>query len=102
MKRIFILALSGALLSSCVTSKIHKELQAKYKDLEGTNLELREENDGLKANLGTTQDELESTKQTMAKLQEEHDALKKSNDELQTRYRDLNKNYEYLLENNNV
>lgn len=102
MKRIFILALSGVLFSSCVTSKIHKELQAKYKDLEGTNLELREENDALKANLGTTQDELESTKQSMEKLQQEHDALQASHASLESRYRDLNKNYEFLLENNNA
>lgn len=102
MKRIFIIALSGLVMSSCVSSKIHKELQAKYKDLEDSNIGLREENDQLKASLGNTEDELKSTKESMAKFQEEHAELKQAHETLESRYRDLNKNYEFLLENNNA
>jgi len=102
MKRIFILAMSGMVLSSCVSSKIHKELQAKYKDLEGTNLTLREENDELKANLGNCEDELKSEKEALDKLNKEYAALQNEQESLQSRYRDLNKNYEFLLENNNA
>ena len=69
--------LTGLLFSSCVSSKVFKDLEGKYADLQQENEELSEE-------LRNTTDKAE---QDLAALQGEYDAMLAERDQLQ---RDLN------------
>ncbi len=102
MKRILLLALSALIFTACVSPKIHKELQAKYQDVEQQNSNLRAENDSLKACYNTCAEELKRAKAGLANTRDEYAAAQAKHEELQEKYRDLNKNYEFLLENNNA
>ncbi len=102
MKRIFLFLLAITTLTSCVSTKLHKELQAKYKAIEQDNTELRAANDSLKSELAATADELKRLKADMKKMQADSAASGIAYRSLQEKYRELNKNYEFLLENNNA
>lgn len=96
------MALSALLLSSCVSTKLHKELQARYKELQSENTNLRAENDSLQSELGRVSNELQSLQKQMAKMKMDTTALGNDYRKLREKYTDLNKNYEFLLENNNA
>lgn len=102
MRKIFLLGCAVFSLSSCVTAKLHKELQAKYKELDEKNVVLRKENDELKAELGRAKDQVAALTNSLDKLKEETSDQTTKYLEMQDRYKDLNKNYEYLLDNNNA
>lgn len=102
MKNILLALVAISALSSCVSSKLHKELQAKYKSIEQENTALRTENDSLKAELSSVSVELKRLKATMAQVESDTTARGASFREMKQKYRELNKNYEYLLENNNA
>ncbi len=91
-----------ATLSSCVSSKIHQELQAKYRELDEQNVALRKENDELKSDLGQAQDRLNRLEKDLARAAEDTTTMGRKYRSLQNKYRELNKNYEFLLENNNA
>lgn len=101
MKRIVLIVLSAAALSSCVSGKIHKELQAKYKSIDEENTKLKMDNEELSSKLNLDEKELEELRKDYAKMVQDDIALSKSHDKLQEEYAELNKGYEYLLENNN-
>lgn len=102
MKKFLVILMAAAALSSCVSAKIHKELQTKYNDLEQQNSELRQEKDELKAELGAAKDRVKALENSLARMEEDTMALYKRHAELESKYRELNRNYEFLLENNNA
>lgn len=102
MKKLVLLLLLGALMSSCVSSKIHKELQARFQDLEAENAAVRKENDELKGQLEITSNELAELKEKYAQLQADTMQLREKYNTLSDKYTALNKSYEFLLENNNA
>ena len=88
MKRTFIIAFfsSSLLLTSCVSSKV-------YKDLETRHAQLQEENQDLTNDLQELRDLSASEKKD---LQQEIDALKQERERLQQEYAVLQENYEKL------
>ncbi len=88
--------------SSCVSSKVYKDLQAKFADLEAENSELRKGRDQAKADGDIAQTKVEELESQIARLKEEQAERVQELNGIQKRYRDLNKSYEYLLENNNA
>lgn len=102
MSRIFVLAIAFLTLTSCVSSKIHKELQAKYKSLETENTELRKENDALSSKLQVAESELARLKKKLEEMRQDTVALASKYHKLQSDFEELNKSYEFLLENNNA
>ena len=66
------MALSALFLSSCVSTKLHKELQARYKELQSENTNLRAENDSLQSELGRVSSELQSLQKQMAQNENGH------------------------------
>ena len=87
--------------SSCVSSKIHKELQAKYQ-------QLQEENQSLDAQNAELQAERDECEDALSKTQSELKAVRTARQDcadklagLESRYQELNKSYEFLLESNN-
>lgn len=102
MKRVLIFVLISSLgLSSCVSSKIHKELQAKYKLIEDENVELRKDNDKLKADLNLANSHLADLTKDVEALVSDSTKTGKKYRELKKQFAELNKSYEFLLENNN-
>lgn len=101
MKNILLLVLSSLLLSSCVSSKVYKELNGRYEQSQLANDGLRQENEALKADLKLNENKRSSLEEALADARLRHDALQTEHQALQKRYEDLNQSYEYLLQNNN-
>lgn len=101
--KLYLLPLLGAFaLSSCVTSKVHKDLQAKYKAcqdevnaLRSQNREMEESNTELTSKFNQASNKVEKLSADTAKLGNELRMAQKN-------YDDLNKSYEFLLKNNNT
>ena len=88
MKKPFIFAVlsSTLLLTSCVSSKV-------YKDLEARHAQLQEENRGLSQDL----DQLQNTSsRELSKLEQRYQTVKEERDRLQQEYNTTSENYENL------
>ena len=90
------------LATSCVSSKIHQELQAKYKDLETQNDALLGENEKLETRIGEANTEIASLKNQLEETRKQADEATERYQGLLDKYQQLNKNYEFLLESNNA
>lgn len=101
MRKIVLLSCLALFLSSCVSSKIHKDLQAKYKDLQQTNTGLRSERDSLSARLDEALQRNKDLKLAMADLQSKNEKKEEELSKMMDKYRSLNRSYEGLLQNNN-
>lgn len=102
MKRLLIMGFTGLLLSSCVSLKVHKDLQEKY------NL-LAKEADQLRISSETRQAENAEMTQLLAKTRDAKtkligDTVRMHNNlrELQTRYDRLSRQYDFLVDNNSA
>lgn len=102
MKKILAICALAMLASSCVSSKIHKELQTRFEDLETENAAVRRQNDKLTGQLEVTTNELKSLKEKYAQLQADTMQLRDKYNSLNDKYVALNKSYEFLLESNNT
>lgn len=102
MKNPLLIALVALLSTSCVSSKIHKDLQAKYSDLETENTSLRVENEKLEANLEAANQKISELESELANLKAAKGTSEESLANLQKKYKELNQSYEYLLDNNNA
>lgn len=101
MKKLLLIALTLS-LSSCVSSKVYKELQSKFADLESENLQLRTDLDAKTSALQVAEGKVSNLQEELKQLQEEAEASHEKWKSLNGRYQDLNRSYEYLLENNNA
>lgn len=102
MSRSIVVLIVALSLNSCVSSKIHKELQAKCQAVEVENTELRKANESLSAQLQQTESELARLKNEMAGMVQDTVVLGTRYRKLKSNFKDLNKSYEFLLENNNA
>jgi chemotaxis protein MotB len=102
MKRLGLLVLLSVLVSSCVSSKIHKDLQSRFETVEDENTQLRKANETLSADLSAAETRLKNLSQELSTLQKEHKQATEKLSSLETKYKALNQSYEYLLENNNA
>ena len=101
IRSIFFLAIFGGLLASCVSPKVHTELQERY-DL------MVAENEALKVRSNGAQTDLIECQAKKARLDEAYTALQRDTIQqgveyrkLLRSYKDLESNYEYALKNNN-
>jgi len=95
-----ILVLSS--LGSCVSSKVHKDLQARYDELSGEADKLRKANADYEVEVKEQKDKIARLESEVKKLVSDTTALGKSMREWMRKYDDLNKQYEYVLDNNNT
>lgn len=94
MKKLFILILTAIVSSSCVTAKIHKDLQEKYNRIKAENVALNEQIDGFDKNtsevttdvnaLQKCQDEKTSAQMDLSAITDTYNQLKTSYDALAT------------------
>lgn len=90
------------LTSSCVSSRIHQELQAKYKDLETQNEALQGANDNLQTKIGEANTEITALKNQLEETRKQAYEATERYQALLDKHQQLNKNYEFLLESNNA
>ena len=98
-KLIFTFLSTSLLLTSCVSSKVHKELEGRYADLERENSrmstdlqELRETNARTESDLGNLQRDFESATAERDRLQREYNTTREN-------YENLKKSYDALEAN---
>lgn len=101
MKKLALFALIVFTVSSCVSSKVYKDLQAKYADLEAESGGLRKSRDEAQAAESLAKSRIANLETELAALREKSAQAKQELDGMKSRYQDLNRSYEYLLENNN-
>jgi len=109
MKRnlLFALLSSSVLLSSCVSSKVYKDLEDRHAQLQEDNSELSREFDDLEAkyrqnenDLAALQAQYEQTKAERDRLQEEYNSTKTSYEKLKASYDALDANSSSALAEN--
>ncbi len=99
------LALSVTLLvstTSCVTTKVHEQLQAKYDVLAEESEELRKENELKEAENTELSSKLERVETLNSKLERDTVTMAEALRTSEERYSRLNKQYNYLLDNNST
>jgi len=89
IKRIAIIIFIGAFASSCVSSKVHKELEGKY-------ARLKRDNRALDDKFRALQKTNEADKLAMDQLNDAYEKTRTERDELQSKYDALSANYENL------
>lgn len=107
-KHIFLAVLSSSLfLSSCVTSKVYKDLENRHAQLQEENSELSKDFENLQsknrqneADLSALQAEYDKTKAERDRLQQEYDATSQSYEKLKTSYDALEANSSSALAEN--
>ncbi len=102
MKRIVPILIVTVSLSSCVSSKLYKELQSKYELQATENAELKKKNEELTAAVEVMESELSSLQKAVVNLKADTASSGQKYRQLQEKYSELNRNYEFLLENNNA
>ena len=95
-----ILAISGSvlMLTSCVSSKVYKDLESRHADLKRDNRELKSELDRLKG----VDEELAELKAEHESLTAERDKLKNDLASLQSNYENLKSSYDALEKNSSA
>lgn len=101
MKKIVLFSVMILMLGGCVSSKVHKELQAKYLKATSENEQLRTDKQKLEARVAELTAEMERAQTRAGKLADDTTRLGQEVRRLAGNYADLNKSYEFLLENNN-
>ncbi len=101
MKKIIVSILLVVSFSSCVTSKIHKDLQSKYDGVLSEKQALEEENINLNAELEETKSKLSDAEERLKLLKEESDISKTKLAALQKDYDAIKESYTLLTTNSN-
>jgi chemotaxis protein MotB len=89
IKRIVSVILVGILMTSCVSSKVHKELESKY-------ARLKRENRKTKDELAALEKTSDATRKALEQLDAEYQKVKAERDDLQGKYNAAQANYENL------
>lgn len=92
-KFIFLSLLCGLSLTSCISSKVHKDLQSQYDASQAKNKKLSED---LKATKSKYDGELNVARADFNKLSSDRDLLKRGLDLLNENYENLKKSYDAL------
>ena len=102
MKRIILLAVAGFLITSCVSTKVHRTLQEKYDILTNEADQLRQQSETRASENTELQREIGEVRRTVSILVEDTTASFERMRTLQTKYDRLSKQYDYLLDNNST
>ena len=102
MKRIILLAVAGFLITSCVSTKVHRTLQEKYDILTNEADQLRQQSETRASENTELQREIGEVSRTVSILVEDTTASFERMRTLQTKYDRLSKQYDYLLDNNST
>ncbi|WP_459210071.1 OmpA/MotB family protein [Aquimarina rhabdastrellae] len=99
IKKIVTIAVIGAMMTSCVSSKVYKELESKYSRLKRDNRGLKEDLASYKKSSEAAESELEKLKKAYEALKAEQTALQDSYANSQKQYENLKQSYDALEKN---
>ncbi|MDX5448271.1 MAG: OmpA family protein [Bacteroidota bacterium] len=102
MKRLAILFFSLVLLQSCVSSKVHKDLQDQYSECQDENSALRKQNDEFETELKEARARIDRLEKLLNEIEVDTTRKGIAMRRLEKNYADLNRSYEFLLNNNNT
>ena len=102
LKKASILVLGLALATSCVSSKVYKDLEKNYADLKKEKRAVEDENEALKAAKETCEEEVSSLKETIANLEKDKEALNQTIAAKQKEYAGLQDEYNTLKKNSST
>ena len=102
IRAILLSILVAGTLGSCVSSKVHKDLQARYDELSTEADKLRKANADYEVEVKEQKDKIARLQSDVKQLVSDTTALGKSMREWMAKYDNLNKQYEYVLDNNNT
>lgn len=100
MKNLVFIALAFFTLSGCVSSKLHKELQSRYREISEENKQLRNENNELQAQLQVAENRIASLEKQVSAFIVDTTKMTKELRKLRQQYSDLNRSYEFLMDRN--
>ncbi len=89
IKKIVFIIVAGALMTSCVTSKVYKDLEGKYANLKRENRKMEDE-------LSALEKTSKADKKALEQLEAEYQKTKAQRDELQSNYDAALANYDNL------
>lgn len=102
LKKVSVLLVVLTVFSSCVSSKVYKELDAKYSNLKKENKALENENDDLTKEKNALANELNTLTASYEEAVAQRDKLQQELDALKTNYDNLNNSYNALEENSSA
>ena len=102
MKNIFLFLFSVTLLSSCVTSKVHEDLQTKYDVATTENENLRKQAQQMEVDLKELEAKMKKASKDLKTMEGDTIELGYELRRMKKNYADLNRQYEYLLNNNST
>jgi len=101
MKKILTVLIAATLMSSCVTSKVHKDLQSKYNQIASEKIALEEENQDLKSQLEESNAKLDRVEKELRELKDETALLKRQKEALESDFNTLKESYNLLTNSSN-
>ena len=102
LKKILILSFIISVSSSCVSSKIYKELDGKYTTLKDDYDSLSSENEGVIGERNTLQNQLDQLQREYDSLLSERDKLLQELSAVKKKYDSLNESYSALEKNSSI
>ena len=100
MRTLTFLLLTVVALTSCVSSKVHKDLQSRFDLLDAEATELRKANGDYTILEKELRDKIDRLSAEMTRLESDTSKLGEESRRLWEKYKKLNQQYEYVLENN--
>ncbi len=102
IKKIVVIITLGTLLSSCVTSKVYKELESKYANLKRENRKMEDELSDLKRISDADKKALEELNDKYEKTRAERDELQRNYEAALANYENLKNSYDALEKNSSA
>ena len=102
IKKIVLVAVAVATLSSCVSPKVYKDLENKYANLKKENRNLSSDLEDMEDQRNMLQNDLNQLVENYDKVVAENDKLKKEYDALKSSYDALKDSYDALEENSSA
>lgn len=99
IKKLSLSVLALALMTSCVSSKVYKDLESKYTNLKKENKDLKDENNELLAIKNKAENDLKSLQKQYDEASSSRDKLASELAALQSNYDNLKSSYDALEEN---
>ena len=102
LKKIFLIAITLLLVTSCVSKKVYTDLEDKYADLKRENRRVSDENTGLKSTLAKSKNELAKLQMDYDKTFSQRNMLQNEYDAIEANLNNLKASYDALEENSSA
>ncbi len=102
IRRITCIAVVGILMTSCVTSKVYKDLESKYANLKREHRKMKDDFSALEKTNAKDREALQTLEAEYAKTKAERDELQRNYDAALANYENLKNSYDALEKNSSA